>query len=169
MPAILQHACTACRITMQQKQRLTLDPCLPSTSHSPLVMAISSLMGHLKSPANRDFTLAHFTEHTVTMTFLLSKLFCQTQAKNSVALQRTQTSANSTANVRAGTKHSESCVEGFTDALKLTPGQLCFLLFFSIEKGAQGISGVKNGEICFGLGSSSAFIKWLHLPWNEGD
>lgn len=156
MPAILQHACTACRITMQQKQRLTLDPCLPSTSHSPLVMAISSLMGHLKSPANRDFTLAHFTEHTVTMTFLLSKLFCQTQAKNSVALQRTQTSANSTANVRAGTKHSESCVEGFTDALKLTPGQLCFLLFLVLKRVHRESPVSKMGN--FALGWEAALL-----------
>lgn len=31
----------------------TLDPCRPRTSHSPLVIAISSLTGHLKSPEDK--------------------------------------------------------------------------------------------------------------------
>ena len=31
----------------------TLDPCRPRTSHSPLVIAISSLIGHLKSPKDK--------------------------------------------------------------------------------------------------------------------
>lgn len=30
---------------------LTLEPCLASTSHSPLVNVTSSLIAHLKSPA----------------------------------------------------------------------------------------------------------------------
>lgn len=40
---------------------------------------------------------------------------------------------------------------------------------FYPEKGGKGVSGVKNGDFCFGVGSSFAFIRWLHFPWNEGD
>ena len=32
----------------------TLEPCLAKTSHSPLVSAISSLMGHLNSSASKE-------------------------------------------------------------------------------------------------------------------
>lgn len=54
------HVCCLQDI-IQQEQILTFDPCLPSTSHSPLVMAISSLMGHLKSPAKKTHTeILHF-------------------------------------------------------------------------------------------------------------
>lgn len=37
-----------------QRDSGTLEPCLAKTSHSPLVSAISSLMGHLNSSGSKE-------------------------------------------------------------------------------------------------------------------
>lgn len=46
-----EHVSVHVQVCMQTG---TLEPCLAKTSQSPLVSAISSLMGHLKSPGSKE-------------------------------------------------------------------------------------------------------------------
>lgn len=48
------QACVRGRQGGLQKDSGTLEPCLAKTSHSPLVSAISSLMGHLNSSGSKE-------------------------------------------------------------------------------------------------------------------